>query len=406
MSEGMQQLSLLVINSEQLEGNLQVQHRFDREGGSLGAADGDDWFLRDRLGAVLPEHARIEWVDGRFCLCDTSGQTFINGATAPIGRQRKVALTQGDELVLGPYRIRVFTDGIQMEPQLNQIIGNHSSDEMGEWINKDLRDISTPNQEPVDQDKNSDPLWALHRERNSASAMISGSLSTENTTTQLNGMAVKEETIDKEFLDLPDIQGYEAVPGMTSSVMLSPLMRGLGQTLACESGPQTHEMLFEMGKTLRAMVEGLLMLQAEQAALADKLLRPIEDNPLRLGLSYDETLTLLFADRKSPVHLSAPAAVEEVLRNIRIHHIANQQAINAALQSMLQAFSPDVLLQRFSQYRRGDVDEHPDNSWAWEMYQHYFSELTSSRQQGFQRLFQQVYAQAYDRAVRDRQETC
>lgn len=406
MSEGTQQLSLLIINSEQLEGNLQVQHQFGREGGGIGASDRDDWILKDRLGAVLPEHARIDWVDGRFCLCDVSGQTFINGATSPVGRQRKAALIPGDELIIGPYRIRVFTDDVQMESELDRVIGNHNGDEMDRWFNQDIRDISAHGEEAVHQDKNSDPLWVLQKERNSAAAMLSRSASEENVTTPLYGMAAKEETMNQEFIELPDIHGYESGGSEFSGASLSALMRGLGQTLTCESELQANEMLYEMGKTLRAMVQGLLTLQAEQAALADKLLRPIEDNPLRLGLSYEETLSLLFAERKSPVHLSAPAAVEEVLRNIRIHHIANQQAIGAALQSMLQAFSPDVLLQRFSHYRRGDTDRHPDSSWAWEMYQHYFSELTSSRQQGFQRLFQQVYAQAYDRAIRDRQEAC
>ena len=48
-------------------------------------------------------------------------------------------------------------------------------------------------------------------------------------------------------------------------------------------------MLEEMAKRCAPWVEGLLQLQTDQAALADKHLRPIEDNPLRLGLDYDET---------------------------------------------------------------------------------------------------------------------
>lgn len=403
MSDGKQQLSLLVLNSEQLEGNSQVQHQFGREGGSLGSADTDNWHLRERLGAVMPEHARIEWFDGRFCLCDTSGQTFINHATSPIGRGRKVAITQGDELRVGPFRIRAFTDGVQAEPQLDEILGNRRGDDMDEWFDGDMGGFSAPVEDRPHQDKYSDPLWALNQERNSAAAILSGASNTDSMVPQLNAFTGMKDTMSQEFIELPDVQSYDGA--FSGGVSLSPLMHGLGQTLPTDDGLQTQEMLHEMGKTLRAMVEGLLTLQAEQAALADKLLRPIEDNPLRLGLSYDETLSLLFADGKSPVHLSAPAAVAEVLRNIRVHHIANQQAIQTALNSMLQAFSPDVLLQRFSHYRRGVEDNAPDNGWAWSMYQHYFNELTSSRQQGFHKLFQQVYAQAYDRAVRENQES-
>lgn len=404
MSDGNQQLSLLVLNSEQLEGNSQVQHHFGPEGGSLGAADRDDWQLKERLGMVQPEHARIEMVDGRFCLCDLSGQTYINQATSPVGRNRRVALTHGDELRIGPFRIRVFIGAVQVEPQLDQIIGNRRDNDIDDWLGDEFTGFTAPAEDRPGHDKHSDPLWVLQQERNSAAAMLNGSASVPDMMPQRNPLSGIEDKMDQEFIELPDVQGYSSDFNSTAGVSLAPLMRGLGQTLALRDGQQSQEMLHEMGKTLRATLEGLLTLQAEQAALADKLLRPIEDNPLRLGLSYDDTLALLFAETKSPVHLSAPAAVAEVLRNIRVHHIANQQAIGAALNSMVQAFSPDVLLKRFSHYRRGGEEVPMHDGWAWEMYEHYFQELTSSRQQGFQRLFQQVYAQAYDRAVREQQE--
>ncbi len=54
MDDFNQQLSLVVLNSEQLDGSQQVQYRFDEMGGTLGASEQDDWQLRDRLGAVMP----------------------------------------------------------------------------------------------------------------------------------------------------------------------------------------------------------------------------------------------------------------------------------------------------------------------------------------------------------------
>lgn len=41
-------LTLVVLNSEQLDINSQVQHRFDHRGGTLGASEKDQWQLRDR----------------------------------------------------------------------------------------------------------------------------------------------------------------------------------------------------------------------------------------------------------------------------------------------------------------------------------------------------------------------
>ncbi|MCE1649566.1 type VI secretion system-associated FHA domain protein TagH, partial [Enterobacter hormaechei] len=104
--------------------------------------------------------------------------------------------------------------------------------------------------------------------------------------------------------------------------------------------------------------------------------------------------------QKSPVHLSAPAAVAESLQNLQLHYQANRVAISAALDTMLDAFSPEQLLRRFSHYRRSNEVRNKDASWAWEMYTNYYRELASSRQQGFEKLFREVYEQAYDRALR------
>ena len=40
------------------------------------------------------------------------------------------------------------------------------------------------------------------------------------------------------------------------------------------------------------------------------------------------------------------------------------------------------------------------DDWAWGMYTHYYDELASARQRGFEKLFWEVFEQAYDRALR------
>ncbi|WP_346208735.1 type VI secretion system-associated FHA domain protein TagH [Aeromonas salmonicida] len=408
MDDFNQQLSLVVLNSEQLDGSQQVQYRFDEMGGTLGASEQDDWQLRDRLGSVMPAHARIELNDGRFCLCDLSGQTYINGATSPIGRARKVHLEQGDELIVGPFRMRAYLGAISPEQNLHQVLGNRPSEQLDEWLagEETSQAMEDPRALAVD------PLLALQHERSVLTPLVDprqpSPLRSQSgmDAVSLAPFSAVENTMNQEFLDMPTIENhpdYHPPLEGVDHVALTPLMRGLGQSLQLQDTQQAHDMLEEMGKTVRAMVEGLLQLQTDQAALADKHLRPIEDNPLRLGLDYDETLAVMFAEQKSPVHLTAPAAVAESLRNVRIHHVANQQAIGAALDSILQAFSPEALIGRFEHYRRTGAPGVADEGWAWNMYQHYYRELTSARQQGFDKLFHQVYAQAYDQAVRQQQ---
>lgn len=88
--------------------------------------------------------------------------------------------------------------------------------------------------------------------------------------------------------------------------------------LTLHNSQDADEFLEEAGRALQAAIKGLLSLQQQQNSLSDKHLRPLEDNPLRLDMDYPTALNVMFAEGKSPVHLAAPAAIAESLRNIRI----------------------------------------------------------------------------------------
>ena len=185
---------------------------------------------------------------------------------------------------------------------------------------------------------------------------------------------------------------------------VTPLLRGLGGSLTMSNSDDADDFLEEARRTLQAAIKGLLDLQQQRNSLSDKHLRPLEDNPLRLNMDYATALDVMFAEGKSPVHLAAPAAVSESLRNVRHHEEANRAAIVESLRVLLDAFSPQNLLRRFVQYRRSHELRQPlDDAGAWQMYSHYYEELASDRQQGFEMLFNEVYAQVYDRVLREKQ---
>ncbi len=113
----------------------------------------------------------------------------------------------------------------------------------------------------------------------------------------------------------------------------------------------------------------------------------------------------LFSQNKNPIYLSAEAAIKESLQTILLHNQSVKFATSQALQSILQALAPETLLQRFSQYQSAEaLAENNPSGWAWEMYQSYFSELNSTRQQGFEKLFQEVFDQHYDAKLRQLQQ--
>lgn len=419
-------LSLRVMNSDKLESGKDASCQFYMEGGIAGSDASHHWSIQDQNGSIDASAFAIEWRDGTYCLRVLNHSLSINHAvlTAESGLVR---LQQGDEIALRHLIIKSYLgysqaemrDPLAVSPE--SLVSNYSNPleammeggASGPSVNQQDSRLATT----VVNSFSTDPLRVLETE----SLTTQSVLGTASDIDQIlhsdrydrplashplsdNG---KNNAMDQTFLDLPEIDaqkiGQQDGPDNTLEqqyVAITPLMRGFDAQLPIRNSQDANDFLEEAGKTLKATIEGLLALQRSQHGLRDKHLRPLEDNPLRLNLDYDTTLSLLFADQKSPVHLAAPAAVAESLHNLRLHHQANQQAISQALTTMLEAFSPERLMTRFTHYLRSHERHERDSAWAWEMYKNYYQELCSSRQQGFEKLFGEVYEQAYDQALR------
>jgi len=420
-------LLLRVSNGNQLESGCEASHRFSLEGGRIGSAAANDWRIQDGSHAVAAVHFEVVWRDGAFCLHGCGQPLQLNSAPLEQGRDF-VRLLQGDEISVGALTLKVFIsltgddiqDALQTTPEsliahysnpLESLLETETSSEKitapaleqtiaNSWT---VDPLSALQSESLTQagEAGPHPEEALARDQHRAGAITTSALSDH----------AREQAMDQAFMELPHIgrtllnqeESADRERQSQQYIALTPFMRGLDAPLAMENSQQANDFLEEAGRALQATIRGLLILQRQQDALSDKHLRPLEDNPLRLGLDYETTLNVLFAAGKSPVHLSAPEAVAESLRNMRLHHQANQLAIAEALRIMLDAFAPARLMARFAQYRRSSERGEMDAAWAWEMYSRYYEELSSSRQQGFEKLFNEVYAQAYDRSLRQGQ---
>lgn len=230
-----------------------------------------------------------------------------------------------------------------------------------------------------------------------------------------NVLDLLEEEVAKSMESTP-VAATAVAPASTAKtggshnhLLTGPMLNGLGGHFAQHYDvAQMHALSEELGESLQACIKGLLDLHQQvnsgRFGVMNRNLQPIEDNPLRLGLDYEETLETMYDANKSMVHLSAPAAISESLKNIRDHNDAVQQATSEALTQILAAFSPQVLLRRFNNYKRpSDSSSESNEAWAWKMYCSYYQELTSNRQKGFEKLFWEIFEQAYDKKIREKQ---
>ncbi|AZD86910.1 Uncharacterized protein ImpI/VasC [Pseudomonas chlororaphis subsp. aureofaciens] len=446
-------LALVVDNPQVLQKGSQPRHIFDTVGGTIGAR-GADWILHDRSDRVQPIHCEIRHEDGRFFVIDRSGQTRVNDQSDPLGMLISVQLRSADKIHVGPYRLTVNLDEEMYslpdpsrhlaEHEVGELLVGTSEDYLDGLpnVNDDLPPLSAHSQpnhawaefealsEPPPPQGQLDPLQALEQASHPLGALPDHGLMLDARNygqtvlaAQADLSATRFEAVfgaplhafgDSHMSGHNPSSTYSAetnqwfqdhyAQGGDAAGLVAPLVEGLGAPVGALDAHAAHTLLFEAGTTLAALIRGLGALNqapsGQRLALAKRTLQPIEDNPLRLNQSYAETVRALFSSDRSMVHLSATAAVEESLDQIRQQHNAMLKAVAAGLGALLQAFSPDQLERRFARYRSGQQDQALPGDRAWQMYRHYYEELSSSRQQGFDKLFWEVFEQAYDQALR------
>ncbi|SHK17515.1 FHA domain protein [Marinobacter antarcticus] len=441
-------LKLTAINPGSTRSGASIEHSFGPQGGSIGTAGNDTWQLSAHRTGVVPGHAEVRLLDGGYCLIDRSGRTYINSGTQPVGRGRRARLNQGDTVSIGRYRLRAeLLEELSEAPadqelerreaaedrrlvdvgegELARGAGRESALQVAEPLEglapAEAETVSADpmvhwQDEPARADQEERTLMASERVWFSAEADVTDEYR-ENRDVAM-GLPVRKGEKDRMSQTNIGAQDRESSARKNDHksnhksdqsrkhISVAPLMQGMESGLGFADSDGMQLFLEEAGQTLKAAIEGLLALHQSEDSRHQALrtrLQPIEDNPLRLGGDYGETVQTLFASQRSPVHLSAPAAVQESLQSLNHHQRATREAISEALEAILHAFSPEALLRRFHGYRRGLQQNEEEGRWAWDMYQHYYRELKSSRQQGFERLFQEVFDQAYDQHLRQLQ---
>lgn len=164
-------------------------------------------------------------------------------------------------------------------------------------------------------------------------------------------------------------------------------------------------MLKELGHMTRATVEGTVgVLKSREAMQKDfgtapDRLRPVEDNPLRIADSVDDALLKLFNTSRRN-YLKPTEAIKEALEDLTDHQSAMLAGVKAAYSAVMPVFEPEGLIKRFERYGYNDQEDGEVAAWYWEMFEHYYDELSQEGATGLGRLFSDIFKHAYDQQIR------
>ena len=108
MSGQASRIVLRVTRPEAPDEGVTRSVRLGSGGGVIGRGAQCDMVLPDPGNMVSRRHCEIALRDGRFEVTDLSSNgLYVNGAGAPVGNGRSVALSEGDRLAMGDYEVTV-----------------------------------------------------------------------------------------------------------------------------------------------------------------------------------------------------------------------------------------------------------------------------------------------------------
>jgi type VI secretion system FHA domain protein len=189
--------------------------------------------------------------------------------------------------------------------------------------------------------------------------------------------------------------------GVDNSGALEAFFKGAQLPGAVPADPLA--MMSELGTAFRAVVSGLRAVLIARATIKSEfrieqtMIRAKGNNPLKFSANDDDALTaLLGVGRRTD--MTPTAAVEDSLRDLRMHEVAVMAAMQVAVRSMLDELSPDKIRAGSDQ---GGMAVLPAQrkARAWDAFEARHAATTQALMDDFDSVFGKSFARAYQRAL-------
>ena len=196
----------------------------------------------------------------------------------------------------------------------------------------------------------------------------------------------------------------------SGDLLLDAFLRGLGVALDLPAG-LTPELMQRIGVMLREATQGTLDLMQARALTKREVRAELtmivrrDNNPLKfspdLGFALVQLLTA-----KSSGFMDAEAAMRDAYDDLRAHQFGVMAGMRAALEGVLQRFTPAEIEQRVA--ARGLLDNLLPGirkARMWELFEARYAEISREAADDFQALFGRAFLKAYDEQVERLRQT-
>jgi type VI secretion system protein ImpI/type VI secretion system protein len=361
-------LTITILNPADFTGSRSRQVRDGTF--SIGRGPENDWVLPDPERHLSKRHCVIAVRSGGWEVADLSTNgTFRNEEADPIGKGNRCSTSDGDRLRLGTYEIELR-------------IAEES--------------LALPVEEPVAVETFGVGVQPDHTP------------SVEDAFRPPQPVVLLDEDWDLDVSPAP-VDVPPAPPAVLTPAALPQDDQGLVAAFLRGAGlPDVHPAdpvatMETLGAAFRAMVGGLREALIARAAIKDEfriaqtVVRARGNNPLKFSASADDAmLALVGVGRRT--EMGAAEAIEEALRDMRLHELATIAAMQSAVRALLGEFSPAKLQ---SQACAGGLLPQHRKARAWDAFEAQHARLTQALSDDFESAFGRAFARAYEKAQRE-----
>ena len=418
------------------------------EGGEfrIGRGADNDWVLADPERVLSKHHCVIAWRAGGWQIADTSTNgTYLNRDAEPLGAGKVEALSDGDRIRLGPYEIEARLEEARPAPRQpgGDVFGDPFGDDpfaasqgqsaqpadswFGDGAAGDNRDSLSlpedfdplapepapfdapvvPDHSPSQGDAFRPPPTAPRLLPDDWDLDLTPSTPTPTPATPTPATPTPTPTVQPEPppsappLSQPlAAPAQQAAPGADASGALAAFLRGAGIDAPAPADPAA--MMENLGSAFRALVHGLRQAMIARAAVKGEfrieqtMIRAQGNNPLKFSADDDDALSaLLGLGRRTG--MTAEAAIDDALRDIRLHEIAVMGAMQDAVRTMLAGLDPAGIRAEAEKSRA--LLPAQRGARAFDLFAAKHAAVTAALADDFDSVFGKAFARAYEKAL-------
>lgn len=190
--------------------------------------------------------------------------------------------------------------------------------------------------------------------------------------------------------------------GIEPSNGVEAFCRGAGIDPASIPLETQHVLMQLAGQMTREVVLGLMEVlksradQKNRLRLSQTTIQAADNNPLKFSASVDEALLRLLDGHSNTRYLGPVDAIRDSFADLRTHQLALSNAIQAAIDEVMNRIEPGELQERFDRgLKRGALLGAANKMKYWDLYTEFYQVLNQRNDQNLPTLFAEELARTY-----------